>query len=182
METNLDGEIGHCSGHAVACPAGMSRTSGVRVRTNIGRNSDRLVTIGLAVPAILATIDRRATPILRAAFNTKAVLGVPMTTGHGGAIGVPAVPGARVTIGLRAPTRLRGVIGTPAAQVGAVAIGHKVVVLGIKAAAIRKLGLDNLGVPANIGRSFEHLSKTVCRRCAGRLRWRGDLVGVRTRI
>jgi hypothetical protein len=132
METNLVGEIGPYSGHAVACPAGMSRTSDVRVRTNIGRNSDRLVTIGLAVPDILATIDRRATRTFRAAFNMKAVLG------------------ARVTIGLRA--RLRGVIGTLAGQVGAVAIGHKAV-LGIKAAAIRKLGLDNLGVPTNIGRS-----------------------------
>ncbi len=153
METNLVGEIGPYSGHAVACPAGMSRTSDVRVRTNIGRNSDRLVTIGLAVPDILATIDRRATRTFRAAFNMEAVLDVPMTTGHREGIGVPAVPGARVTIGLRAPTRLRGVIGTLAAQVGAVAIGHKVV-LGLKAAAIRKLGLDTLGVPANIGRSL----------------------------
>jgi hypothetical protein len=156
METNLDGEIGPCSGHAVACTAGMSRTSGVRIRTNIGRNSGRLVTIDLAVPVILATIDRRATRTLRPAFNMKAVLDVPMTIGHREAIGVPAVPGARVTIGLRARSRLRGVVGTLAAQGGAVAIGHKVV-LGLKAAAIRKLGLDHLGVPANIGRSFEHL-------------------------
>jgi hypothetical protein len=74
METNLDGEIDRpCSGQEAARPGGTSRTSDVRVRTNIGRNSDRLATIDLAVPAILVTIDRRATHTLRAAIGPLAV-------------------------------------------------------------------------------------------------------------
>ncbi len=155
MSTNHDGEIDPpCSGHVVDCPAGMSRTSDVRVRTNIGRNSDRPVTIDLAAPAFLATIDHRATRAFRAAFNTEGVGDVPMTIDPRDAIGIPAIPGARVTTWLRVPTLLRAVIGRLSAQVVAVAIGHKVV-LALKAAAIRKLGMDNPGVPANIGRSFE---------------------------
>ncbi len=124
----------------------------------MGRNSGRLV-----------TIDRSATRTRPAAFNMQVVSEVPMTNEHQEAIGVPAVPGAQVTMGVRPPTRLREVIGTQAAQVGAVAIGHKVV-LGLKSAAIRKPGLDNLVVPANIGRSLDHPSKTDRRRCTVRLR------------
>jgi hypothetical protein len=117
---NHDGAIDRlCSGHAVTCLAGVSRISDVRVRTNIGRNSDRPVTIDLAVPGILVTIDRRATRGLRAEFNTEGVLddpiitdpqaaiGIqavpddPITTDPWGAIGIQAVLGARVTLGFR---------------------------------------------------------------------------------
>jgi hypothetical protein len=107
METNLDGEIDRpCSGHEAARPGGMSRTSDVRVRKNIGRNSGRLatidlavpailVTIDLAVPAILVTIDRRATHTLRAAIGPLAVR-------------VALVVIDQVVLGLRTPAGRRG--------------------------------------------------------------------------
>jgi hypothetical protein len=159
METNHDGEIDHpCSDHGVARPAGVSRASGAPVRTNIRRDSDRRAAIDPAVPAILVTIDHPATRGLPAAFNAEGVPGVPVTTDLPEvidlreAIGIPAVQGARVTIGLQAPIGLQGVIGPRAAQDALAEIGHPAV-LDLRAAAIRRLDLDNLGVPANIGRS-----------------------------
>jgi hypothetical protein len=155
METNHDGEIDHpCSGLGAARPAGVSRKSGVPVRTNIRRDSDRRAAIEFpAVPAILVTIDHPATRGLRAAFNTEGVPGVPVTTDPPevidlrGAIGVPAVQGARVTIGLRAPIDLPAVIGPRAAQDALAVIGHPAV-LDPRAAIVRRL---DLGVPANTG-------------------------------
>jgi len=145
METNHDGETDRpCSGHAAACPAGVSPTSDVRVRTNIGRNSDRPVTIDLAVPTILVTIARPATRGLRAAFNTVGVPDVPVTTDPPEVIGIPAAPTAPVTIGLRVPTLLEAVVGPPTVQTGVVAIGHKVV-HGLNATAMRQLGKPNVG-------------------------------------
>jgi hypothetical protein len=157
METNHDGEIDHpCSGHGVACPAGVSRISGAPARTNIRRESDRRAAIGFpVVPGILVTIDHPATRGLRAVFNTEGVPGVPVTTDPPkvidllGTIGVPAVQGARVTIRLRAPIPLQAVIGLRAAQDALAAIGHPAV-LDPRAAIVRRV---TLGVPANTGRS-----------------------------
>jgi hypothetical protein len=141
---------------------------------NIGRNSDRRrAAIDPGALVLLVTIDRRATRGLRAQFSTDGVTDVPMTTDRREPIGIQAVPGARVTLGHRAPTLLRERIGPLAAQV-------VLVVIGPRTAAIRRLDQGNLCVPATIGRSCEHLSKTLRRSRTDRARWSGNLVGART--
>jgi hypothetical protein len=134
METNLDGEIDRpCSGHEAARPGGMSRTSDVRVRKNIGRNSGRLATIDLAVPAILVTIDL-AVPAILVTIDL-------------------AVPAILVTIDRRATHTLRAAIGPLAVRVALVVIDQ--VVLGLRTPAGRRGNLRNLGVPPTISRSRE---------------------------
>ena len=133
METNHDGEIDHpCSGLGAARPAGVSRKSGVPVRTNIRRDSDRRAAIEFpAVPAILVTIDHRATRDHPAAIRTRAIRIVPVTTDH------------RWSIGLRVA------VGTPAVQGSGVTMGRRWPI-GLRAAIGRRTDLD---VPANTGRS-----------------------------
>jgi hypothetical protein len=130
----------------------VSRIWDVRVRTNIGRNSDRRAAIHLATPVILVSIDRYATRGLRAQFNTERVPDVPMRTDPREAIGIQAVPAARVTQGLQAPTLHLEIIGPLAAQVVLVVIGQPGV-LGPRTRPIRRLDLGNLGDPATISRN-----------------------------